>query len=387
MAVLALVAATPASAATAPGGYVDTGAWTGSGSTFTSPLPAPYAGTVTYTAGAGQTTVLQSGSVRSYPSTTSSYQYCLNGYTTAPNNSNTGCATYTATFSFSSPVTDPVLMVALSGGGWSASPSGDCAEYWENVTVSGVNGSAPSPGQLTPASPIDAPLTWDGSTLAYPPSEVTCSPVDTGYQYLEISGTVTSVTLTYTVAAKSISYSGGQIGASAIGGTTVAVLVPTIESDLAVVKSGAATGAVDGAVTWQMVVTNNGPDPAFSWTLTDPLPQGFAGATTSTPGCSLSGSTLTCTGSDLAVGASRTIEVTGTASTTGVLSNTATVSTTSSDTVPSNNSSTATVTVIAVPLATGWVLGLVLPLGGLGALVALRRRRARTAGPVAPVAA
>src|SRR5688500_13381636 len=88
----ALVAtATPASAASAPPGYMFVTSWSGSGSTYSSPLPSPYVGTVTYTAGPGQTTNSPVNyAVRSYPDKRD-YATCLNGKPAPPNMYNETC--------------------------------------------------------------------------------------------------------------------------------------------------------------------------------------------------------------------------------------------------------------------------------------------------------
>lgn len=371
-----------AAAATAPSGYLTTSGWTASGSTATATLPAPYTGTLTATAGPGQTVITDSVGAIMYPTDPSTYAGCLNGHSGLNGQDNFAtCTTYTSTLTFSTPVTNPVIHLDLGGGLWTGG-DGSCSADWQNVTFTSVNGGAPS--GVTLASTLDPNLTWDGSTLAINPATVTsCNTPTGGPEYFQVSGTVTSVTFTYTLVAKTVQYFGnGQIGLSATGGITTNVLLPPITSDMAVTKTATPAVQTGQVITWNVTATNNGPDPAPSWTVTDPIPAGITGAATTTPGCSISAGTMTCTGTNLAVGASTTITMTGTATTAGTVTNTASVSTTATDSVSSNNSASASTTVtdaIPVPLVNLPVLAgsvVLLPLGFLG----LRRlRRANTA--------
>jgi uncharacterized repeat protein (TIGR01451 family)/fimbrial isopeptide formation D2 family protein len=72
-------------------------------------------------------------------------------------------------------------------------------------------------------------------------------------------------------------------------------------ADLQLAKTGPATVAAGGAVTWTVAVTNAGPDPATGVKIVDPLPAGtrFVSAD---PGCTEAGGTVTCDVGALAVG-------------------------------------------------------------------------------------
>jgi uncharacterized repeat protein (TIGR01451 family) len=94
-------------------------------------------------------------------------------------------------------------------------------------------------------------------------------------------------------------------------------------------------------------VSNSGSGVARSVTLADTLPAGVTWSETSAE-CSISGGVLSCDFGDLAPGASRTVQVSGTtgAADCGVLENTATVAATNeAQADQSDNSSTATLTV------------------------------------------
>jgi len=198
-------------------------------------------------------------------------------------------------------------------------------------------------------------------------------------QFIKVPGTVTSISFTYTVRAKTTAWDGRDpIGVAPIGGVYTDVYLAPPSTDFAVVKTVTTAPAhVGDPIAYSIKVTNNGPDTALAWTMTDPIPSGISNAATTTPGCSIAGGTLTCTGTNGASGASRTVTLTGTASTTGTIANTATVSATGTDPNPGNNSSTATVTVLDSPVASPWVLGGVVGVAGLG-LLGARRRSART---------
>ncbi|MDW5597736.1 hypothetical protein VSS74_25515 [Conexibacter stalactiti] len=118
-------------------------------------------------------------------------------------------------------------------------------------------------------------------------------------------------------------------------------------ADLAIEKSGPATVAAGGQATWQLRVTNNGPDDATGVTVTDTLPAGTTFVTASS-GCTAAGQTVTCALADLAVGASTTVEVTATvpyALGSATIVNSATVRGDKIDSDPSNDSDEASTVV------------------------------------------
>ncbi|KKI22349.1 MULTISPECIES: DUF7507 domain-containing protein [unclassified Leucobacter] len=132
--------------------------------------------------------------------------------------------------------------------------------------------------------------------------------------------------------------------------TDSATVTVTPSADLSIVKTVSHDPApLNGQVTYTIVVKNAGPSAAADVRVSDPLPAALLSPRTSTPGCTITGSTLDCAAGTLAVGATLTVTVTGTvdpATKDSRLSNTATVSSTTPDPVESNNRST-----IAVPVA------------------------------------
>jgi uncharacterized repeat protein (TIGR01451 family) len=124
-------------------------------------------------------------------------------------------------------------------------------------------------------------------------------------------------------------------------------------ADLAITKTAAAAVAPGGQITWTMTITNNGPEPSTGSTVSDPIPAGITGAATSTPGCSVTGGTLTCAVGPLDVGGSTEVVLTGNAPATGgtCVTNGATVDGQQHDPEAANN--TSTVTTCTTPLPPG----------------------------------
>jgi len=135
-------------------------------------------------------------------------------------------------------------------------------------------------------------------------------------------------------------------------GTDLAEVVNFASSaDLAVVKTASVVTNVNAgaAYSYTLAVTNNGPAPASTVSVSDPLPAGVGFVSASGTGwtCIQSFGTVTCTMPTLAVGAANPITINVTApATAGSLMNTATVSSATSDPTPGNNSSTNTLTVL-----------------------------------------
>ncbi|MBY6306648.1 hypothetical protein CRV15_35080 (plasmid) [Streptomyces clavuligerus] len=130
--------------------------------------------------------------------------------------------------------------------------------------------------------------------------------------------------------------------------TTTTTVTPSV--DLALTKMGPSTVTVGDTVSYTITVTNNGPSDSTGWTVSDPIPAGLANAATTTPGCSVNGGTLSCTGGALAVGDSTTITLTGLAGTVGTITNTAEVTGDDPDPNPDNNEDTTTTTVSPLPV-------------------------------------
>ncbi|MCM2389723.1 DUF7507 domain-containing protein [Streptomyces albipurpureus] len=172
------------------------------------------------------------------------------------------------------------------------------------------------------------------------------------------AGASTTITLTGTAAAgatsivNTVTVTGENPDPDPDNNTsTFTTTVTQIEADLAMSKTGPASVSPGGTITYQLQVTNNGPDASTGYTVTDTLPAGLSNASTSTPGCSITGGVLTCDGGALAVGDSDTITVTGTAAAGATtITNTAKVTGDNDDPNPDNNTSTTTTNVTSVTI-------------------------------------
>ncbi|MDX2381720.1 MAG: hypothetical protein QNM02_18425, partial [Acidimicrobiia bacterium] len=161
-------------------------------------------------------------------------------------------------------------------------------------------------------------------------------------------------------------------------------------ADLQIIKTTSATEVLPGqSFTWDMVVTNNGPDEAVSLVITDqvPAPLVLTDAGSSDFDCTTSGNTMTCTKPSLAVGAMGTIQITtlvpaGTQPVSNLV-NVADVTAATPDPEPNNNSDASATSIGCVnclPGTGGEIGGLLriavgLLLAGLVLMLVNRRRR------------
>lgn len=114
---------------------------------------------------------------------------------------------------------------------------------------------------------------------------------------------------------------------------------PSATADLAVAASGTpSTTFVGKLVTYTVNVVNNGPEPATEVTVTDPIPAG-ASFVSASPGCGLSGGTVTCSAGTLAAGGGVSYTVVLTPTLAGTLINTIHVAGFTNDPAPGNNAS------------------------------------------------
>jgi uncharacterized repeat protein (TIGR01451 family)/fimbrial isopeptide formation D2 family protein len=114
------------------------------------------------------------------------------------------------------------------------------------------------------------------------------------------------------------------------------------QTDVAVLKTGAATYTPGGPYTWHLRVQNNGPSDAQGVVVDDPLPAGTTFASADAP-CAASGSRVTCPLGAVPMGFDHTYDVTVITDpgiTTSPLDNTATISSTTTDTLAANDTST-----------------------------------------------
>ncbi|WP_405644238.1 hypothetical protein [Streptomyces uncialis] len=226
------------------------------------------------------------------------------------------------------------LTVAKAATETQFTAAGQTIHYTFTVTNTGA---VPLTGlSVTDNGPGTPTVTCPAGPLA-PNASVDCTAT-----YTTTAADVTAGEVVDTATASGTAPSGRNVT-----GTSNTVTVPYVQSsrrvDLAVVKTGPASVAPGGGITYTIVITNNGPDDSTGWTLTDTIPAGITGASTRSPGCGVGSGTLTCTGGALANGDSVTVTVTGTAAANAnTIENTAEVTGKEPDPDPRNNTSTTT---------------------------------------------
>lgn len=148
---------------------------------------------------------------------------------------------------------------------------------------------------------------------------------------------------------------------------TPAACAPLVEpagtADLTLTKSVAGSGpfTVGNNITYNLTVSNAGPDAATDIVITDTLPAGVTFVSASA-GCTHAAGVVTCTIASLASGANTTRTIIVRADQTGTLINNAVVTAATTDSTPAGNAATAPVTVgpavsgVAVPTASEWGL-------------------------------
>jgi hypothetical protein len=131
---------------------------------------------------------------------------------------------------------------------------------------------------------------------------------------------------------------------ASITGTQSGIVVNNLNADLAVSASGPAAANEGDSVTYNITVTNAGPNAASSVSLTDTLPSilSFQSATSSQGSFTVSGGVVTFSLGAIAASGSATASVTALAIEDGTVSDTASVASTTPDSNTTNNNSSAT---------------------------------------------
>lgn len=122
-------------------------------------------------------------------------------------------------------------------------------------------------------------------------------------------------------------------------------------ADLGIVKKGPSNAVAGQSITYELTVTNHGLGASSGFVVTDALPTGLSNPSSSDPGCTATGSSVTCTGGALAVNASQAFTITADIGDnfTGDLDNSASVTGNELDRNPDNDTSRFT-TNVAPPM-------------------------------------
>jgi uncharacterized repeat protein (TIGR01451 family) len=293
----------------------------------------------------------------------------------------TAGTTITATPSVSSSTTDPYLpnntasvtatVVAAGSGdvGISISSTPNPLSPAENYsyTAVAVNNGPAAAANVSVVIPVPAganfrsltpPAGWSCSTPAVGSSgNITCTIASlaagasaTFTPQVQVNTTTASGT-TLNVTATISTTSTDSIAANNSASTSNLVTART-NADVAIVKTDSPDPiAVGQFFTYRLAVTNNGPATATNVTISDTLPVQvtFVSVNTSIGSCSGT-TTISCSLGTLPVGNTQYVNIIVQANTTGSVVNTATASRTETDPVATNNSSSATTTVLAVTL-------------------------------------
>jgi len=253
--------------------------------------------------------------------------------------------------------------LAVAKSGPATVNAGAAISYTITVTNNGPNAalnvqlSDPLPAGTTFVSLL-APAGWICSTPAVnAPGTVTCTrvsvPAGPNAFTLNVNAPSTAggITNTATVTSANEGAAGNESGSATTDVQGIA--------DLSITKSGPASALNNGNITYNITVSNGGPNAATSVAVSDVLPAGvtFVSATPSQGSCSGT-TTVTCNLGTLNNGASATIApVVNVTATTGSIANTATVTASSIDPTPESNGSTSNAIIAgSIPVAGGWTL-------------------------------
>ncbi|MEW1552321.1 DUF11 domain-containing protein, partial [Streptomyces tsukubensis] len=244
----------------------------------------------------------------------------------------------------------PEVDLAVVKSGPEGVDAGDAISYTITVTNNGPSDSSgwtltdPVPAQVVDPATTTAGCSVTGGTLS-----CTGGPLLVGASAtVTVSGTV-AANATGSIA-NTATVTGNEPDPNPDNNQSTATTVISEDVDLALSKTGPATVDAGDTVSYTITVTNDGPSDSSGWTVTDTVPAGLTGASSPTSGCSVTAGTLSCTGGPLAVGASTTITLTGTAAE-GIssITNTATVTGNEPDPNPGNNSDSVTTSVTGTP--------------------------------------
>lgn len=242
----------------------------------------------------------------------------------------------------------------------SASPNPVSAGGTLTYSITVTNNGPSTANNVTVADTLPASVTLGIVT----PSQGTCTGTTTINCNLGTLTNSASATITITVTPNTVGtiYNSASVTATEndpnnANNTTPSVSTtvnppPTIDADLSISKTGSPNPVTaGGTLTYTISVSNAGPNPATNVTVLDTLPTGLSNISAAGTGwgCTVSGLSVSCIKTSLAIGAAPNITITAKApSEGGTISNTASVTATENDPFISNNTTLLTPVITTV---------------------------------------
>jgi uncharacterized repeat protein (TIGR01451 family) len=256
--------------------------------------------------------------------------------------------------SYTVPVQAPTLTISKTGP--SSVDAGEAVSWTLSVGNTGPGGSSGyTVSDLVPSGVTSLSTSSSGCSISG--SQLTCNEGALAQGATAPPITVSGkapVTASGTTLLNSASVQGNDPGSQSVTSQQVSTTVaPAPEPSIT--KSGPATVNAGETITWKIDVANMGAGESRGYTVSDTLPSGVANLATSSSGCSIVGSQLSCTEGGLAPGAGApSITVTGTApSSSTTLTNQATLTPQGQSAVTSNTVSTAVLAQAATSVTAG----------------------------------
>lgn len=242
--------------------------------------------------------------------------------------------------------------VAVSISGSSTAYAGEEATYTITVTNNGPSvAGGTHVSSILPAGMTGVSASWAGGTCTFDPllscdlgslavGEIVTITLTTKLASSVVAPTVLTVPVSVSTSSNDFDSTNNADSTDTTVGRSAGVTATKV-ADRATVVAG-------GPVTYTIEVHNAGPSDATEVSVSDTLPAELANISVTPSDCSLSGQTVSCTFSELAAGATKTVDITATASANlaegAELTNTASVTCSSGECTPVSPSVTVDVT-------------------------------------------
>ncbi len=223
-------------------------------------------------------------------------------------------------------------------------------------TTAAVTVTDTLPTGITPTSATGTGWGPGANACSIAGQTVTCSRLNvlapnTSYPPITIAVSI-ALTAPATVTNTAVVAGGGETNTANDTATDVANVLPVVDADMAITKSGSPNPVLQGnTLTYTLGVTNNGPATALNVKVTDTLPTSLVSYVSATPTqgtCSQASGTVTCSLGVMTSGATASITIIVTAVTRGQATNSATVSILpQTDPVTTNDTATTTTLIVS----------------------------------------